>query len=161
MDYLGRYATPIGVITVRATSYAVTGVSLSDRGETESPSPLTDRAAEQICEYLDGSRRVFDVPVFADGTPFQMKIWEQAGEIPYGSTLSYTDAARAAHRPDAVRATAAACRANPCMILIPTHRIVSKNGGQTADADGTLTLAQTLLALERKATENETGKHGS
>ena len=161
MDYLGRYATPIGVITVRATSYAVTGVALSDRGEKECPSPLTDKAAEQICEYLDGSRRTFDVPVFADGTAFQMKIWEQAGKIPYGSTLSYTDAAVCAHRPGAVRAAAAACRANPCIILIPTHRIISKNGGQTADADGALTLTQTLLALERKATENETGKHGA
>lgn len=63
------------------------------------------------------------------GTPFQQKVWRAIQTIPYGETRSYSWVARKAGHPKAIRAVANACGANPLPILIPCHRVISKNGG--------------------------------
>lgn len=157
--YSGSYATDIGIITVKATSYAVVGIVLPDgkadtgsrRPTAERRSALTDRAAEQICEYLDGRRESFDLPVFADGTEFQMKVWSALRAIPYGQTRTYADIAAEIGKPGAVRAVGGACGANPCPIIIPCHRVVAKNGiGGFSAGDRSIDLKAALLSLERK-----------
>jgi len=74
-------------------------------------------------------------------------VWKALLRIPYGKTLSYTELARRAGRPAAVRAAGAANARNPVSILIPCHRVVGRNGSLTGYGGG-LDAKRTLLELE-------------
>lgn len=62
------------------------------------------------------------------GTPFQLKVWKALQEIPFGSTVSYSQVAQMIGHPTAVRAAASAVAHNPISVLIPCHRVITKNG---------------------------------
>jgi methylated-DNA-[protein]-cysteine S-methyltransferase len=83
------------------------------------------------------------------GTPFQRAVWRRLREIPYGTTITYSDLARSVGRPDVVRAVAAAVGRTPVPIVIPCHRVVAADGGLTGYLGG-LHRKQALLDLERR-----------
>lgn len=62
------------------------------------------------------------------GTSFQQRVWQALLTIPYGDTRSYRDIANQIGHPNAVRAVANACGANPISLLIPCHRVIRHNG---------------------------------
>jgi AraC family transcriptional regulator of adaptative response/methylated-DNA-[protein]-cysteine methyltransferase len=64
----------------------------------------------------------------AHGTELQEKVWAALRDIPPGETASYADVARAIGRPEAVRAVAQACGANPLAVVTPCHRVVRSDG---------------------------------
>ena len=49
-------------------------------------------------------------------------------KVPHGQTWTYTELARRAGKPNAVRAAASACARNPVGLLVPCHRIVRQDG---------------------------------
>ena len=104
-------------------------------------------AVQQILEYLDGKRSVFELPLDLRGTDFQRRVWDALREIPYGQTRSYTEVARSIREPAAVRAVGTANGANPCSIVVPCHRVVA-TGGKLGGYGGGLPLKRRLLALE-------------
>jgi len=55
-------------------------------------------------------------------------VWEELQRIPYGSTRTYKEVARAIGRPKAIRAVASACATNPVSIVVPCHRVVRRDG---------------------------------
>ena len=61
------------------------------------------------------------------------KILQAIEQIPFGTTMTYSDVASSAGKPGAARAVGAVCRSNPIPILIPCHRVVGKSslGGYT------------------------------
>ena len=64
------------------------------------------------------------------GTEPQRRVWQQLLAIPRGETISYSEMAQRVYEtPEARRAAAAACAANPLPLLIPCHRVVAKGGG--------------------------------
>ena len=67
-----------------------------------------------------------DVP---EGTPFQMAVWAELLRIPRGQVRTYTQIAAAIGRPNATRAVANACGANPDAPRVPCHRVVRSDGG--------------------------------
>ncbi|XP_036325179.1 methylated-DNA--protein-cysteine methyltransferase [Rhagoletis pomonella] len=66
--------------------------------------------------------------VVMDGTPFQERVWEELLKIPSGQTCTYGDIAERIGKPKAVRAVGTAVGSNEVSIVIPCHRVVSKNG---------------------------------
>jgi AraC family transcriptional regulator of adaptative response/methylated-DNA-[protein]-cysteine methyltransferase len=64
----------------------------------------------------------------AHGTALQEKVWAALRDIPAGRTASYAEVARAIGRPEAVRAVAQACGANPLAVVTPCHRVVRSDG---------------------------------
>ncbi len=60
-------------------------------------------------------------------TPFQELVWSKACAIPYGTTLTYEQLAINIGHPKAVRAVGTALGKNPIAIIVPCHRVVSKN----------------------------------
>lgn len=110
-------------------------------------SEATDCAAAQLDEYFAGRRRVFDVPLLLVGTEFQEAVWRRLAEVGYGETVPYAELARRVGRPRAVRAVAAACRANAVSIIVPCHRVVGSDGSLTGYAGG-LEAKMSLLSLE-------------
>lgn len=114
-----------------------------------SPSDVTDRTAVQLDEYFAGRRQEFDIPLLFVGTEFQESVWSRLLEVGFGKTVSYGELARMVGRPRAVRAVAAANRANALSVIVPCHRVIGGNGSLTGYAGG-LAVKMSLLALESR-----------
>ncbi|MCY4089574.1 MAG: methylated-DNA--[protein]-cysteine S-methyltransferase [Caldilineaceae bacterium] len=135
-----RCHSPIGVIEIRVTGAAVTGVEYIEDRSTDSTIgherravslaalPLLEEARRQLAAYFDGALRRFDLPLALDGTPFQRQVWEQLLSVGYGETASYGAIAEAIGNPKAVRAVGAANGRNPVAIIVPCHRIIGRGG---------------------------------
>jgi len=93
-------------------------------------------AARELGEYLRGRRKTFDVPIAMRGTAFDREVWSALCTIPFGTTWSYGELARAVGRPAAARAVGAANGRNPLGIVVPCHRVIGKNGALTGYAGG-------------------------
>ena len=83
----------------------------------------------QLREYLKGRRRVFSIPLDFEVTgSFTGRVLAFAKDVPYGSTVTYGEVARAVGSPGAARAVGGAMSRNPLPILIPCHRVVAADG---------------------------------
>jgi len=105
------------------------------------------RVAEQIAAYGVGERRLFDVPLAAEGGDFQLAVWAQLRRIPFGHTCSYGDIAHALGKPGASRAVGQANNANPIPLITPCHRVIGADGSLTGFGSG-LPLKASMLAFE-------------
>lgn len=112
-----------------------------------SDAPFLRRAAAQIDEYFQGSRREFDLDLEPTGTPFQLKVLDALATIPYGETRSYGEIATQIGKPRAVRAVGAANGRNPLPIVLPCHRVIGADGSLTGFGGG-LETKRYLLDLE-------------
>jgi methylated-DNA-[protein]-cysteine S-methyltransferase len=145
--------SPLGTLRVYGDANGVAGVYLPDQripaGVTGDPgeTPILARAAEQLAQYFAGTRRAFDLPLSPSGTAFQRLVWEALSTIPYGSTWTYQELARAIGKPSAMRAVGAANGKNPLSIIVPCHRVIGAGGALTGYAGG-LAAKQRLLAHE-------------
>jgi methylated-DNA-[protein]-cysteine S-methyltransferase len=155
--------SPVGRLLLAGDGHALTGLWMLDAasfsgrhsaralglgaGLTPSPETFTEVAA-QLEEYFAGDRKEFTVPLAPSGTPFQLAVWTQLTTIPYGSTVSYGDIARAlGKRPVASRAVGLANGANPISIIVPCHRVIGSDGSLTGYGGG-LERKELLLRLE-------------
>jgi AraC family transcriptional regulator, regulatory protein of adaptative response / methylated-DNA-[protein]-cysteine methyltransferase len=66
--------------------------------------------------------------LFLIGAPLQIKVWEALLAIPSGHVSTYSELARAAGAPRAVRAVGTAVGRNPVSWLVPCHRALRKSG---------------------------------
>jgi AraC family transcriptional regulator of adaptative response/methylated-DNA-[protein]-cysteine methyltransferase len=82
-----------------------------------------------IVNHLSGQQPHLDLPLDVRATAFQWRVWQELRAIPYGSTRSYSEIARALGDPNAARAVARACATNPVSVVIPCHRVVREDGG--------------------------------
>jgi methylated-DNA-[protein]-cysteine S-methyltransferase len=101
----------------------------------------------QVSEYFAGRRRDFDLPLQAEGTTFQKRVWEELRKIPYGRTLSYGELAGRVGNPKGSRAVGAANGANPISLVVPCHRVIGSDGRLTGYGGG-LPIKEALLKLE-------------
>ena len=86
--------------------------------------PVAIRAALE--RYFRDGRAGLDLPLAPAGTPFQHRVWQALRAIPPGSTRTYGELAR--ELGTSARAIGGACRANPCLIAVPCHRVVARDG---------------------------------
>ena len=105
--------------------------------------------ARQLDEYFAGNRKIFDIPLYLQGSPFQLKVWEALQAIPYGEVVTYKDIADSIGNPKAVRAVGMANHNNPIAIIVPCHRVIGV-GGKLVGYAGGLDIKQYLLDLESK-----------
>jgi methylated-DNA-[protein]-cysteine S-methyltransferase len=106
-------------------------------------------AARQLHAYFGGELEAFDLALAPKGTPFQLSVWKQLCEIPFGETISYGELARRIGNPKAYRAVGLANGSNPIAIIVPCHRVIGSNGKLTGYGGG-LPIKEKLLALERR-----------
>lgn len=108
---------------------------------------LLSMATIQLDEYFQGKRTTFSLPFKLTGTPFQLAVWKELQNIPYGQTTSYKEIAQKINKPKAYRAVGMANNKNPLPIIIPCHRVIGSNGKLIGYAGG-LKLKNYLLKLE-------------
>ena len=117
----------------------------------ERETPVLRETKRQLEAYFAGKLREFDLPLQLEGTPFQLKVWEQLRQIPYGQVMSYGELARRVGLPGASRAVGGANRHNPIPIIVPCHRVIAADGtlgGYSGNCDGSADVKQALLRLE-------------
>ncbi len=103
--------------------------SFSKQCATKKELKIVQYLATQLTKYFAGQKiKIWEISLFFQGTVFQKKVWNTLYRIPYGHTLSYSELARKAGYPKAVRAVGAACGKNPWLIIVPCHRVLAKNG---------------------------------
>jgi len=150
--------TTLGPITIVATGKAITGLYFARhirRPGRETLGPVSEdrllmEAGRQLTEYLDGSRRTFDLPLTAAGDAFQKSVWAIVSEIPFGQTTTYAAVAAELGDRGLAQDVGRAVGANPLCIFVPCHRVVGATGALVGYAGG-LTRKRTLLELEEPA----------
>lgn len=120
--------TPLGPIGIRLGDGLVTEIAFTSTDyRVRSPkSAEADVAACQIEAYMQDPATAFTLPLALAGTPFQRRVWQALGKIPVGHVRTYGELAK--ELSTSPRAVGGACRANPCPILVPCHRVVAAGG---------------------------------
>lgn len=140
--------SPIGLLTIEETDGAITALRFGGETVSPPPTPLLQRAAQQLTEYFAARRRTFDLPLRPQGTVFQQAAWSALCDIPYGQTRTYAQQAAAIGNPKACRAVGMANHCNPLPLFIPCHRVIGAGGKLTGYAGG-LAVKRFLLELEQ------------
>jgi methylated-DNA-[protein]-cysteine S-methyltransferase len=113
----------------------------------ESPAKL-DETRRELDRYFEGKLQEFELPLDWQLTRgFYRKVLRATARIPYGQTRSYSEMAKHAGSPRAVRATGTALGSNPLPIIVPCHRVL-RSGGALGGYGGGLDTKQALLELE-------------
>jgi methylated-DNA-[protein]-cysteine S-methyltransferase len=103
--------------------------ALSRRGrEWQESAAALRHARAQVEAYFAGELHTFELPLRAEGTPFQRAVWAALERIPFGTTTSYGAIAAAVGAPGSARAVGAANGRNPIAIVVPCHRVIGANG---------------------------------
>ena len=167
---VSRILTPLGPMMAGATDEGVCLLEFADRRMLETQLARVrrffgrptvpgqhrhiDALAGELDNYFTGRLREFRVPLLPRGTEFQLSAWKQLTRIPYGTTISYEQQARAMKRPGAQRAVGRANGDNRIAIVIPCHRVVRQNGDLCGYGGG-LWRKKFLLDLERKVLDSD------
>lgn len=148
------YHSPVGLLKISGTVDYISEVSFHDRtqkaeGNKKHIPPMLINCVEQLIQYFNGHRRVFELPLHQPGTPFQQDVWSILTQIPFGKTISYLDLARKIGDTKATRAVANANGKNNIAIIVPCHRVIGSNKDLVGYAGG-LWRKKWLLELEAK-----------
>jgi len=114
--------------------------------------PFAD-VLQQLNEYFAGRLQKFNVKMNLRGTDFQLRVWRELQQIPYGRTASYGEIAKRINSPKACRAVGGANNKNPVPIIVPCHRIIGSDGSLTGFGGG-LELKKNLLRREKASFQN-------
>lgn len=148
--------SPIGRLTLVSDGESLTGLYMeSHKGApegaqvwiyNESAEPFV-LARRELSQYFAGNLKQFSVPFKLEGTDFQIKVWHELTNIPFGEVISYAELARRIDNPKACRAVGLANGRNPVSIIVPCHRVIGASGKLTGYGGG-LPRKKTLLDLE-------------
>lgn len=161
MNYIQKYKSPLGVITIVSNETQVTGIwfensrffskALSGKYINQATA-ATEQAVHWLDIYFNNKIPDFTPPLLLKGTDFRMTVWKMLLDIPYGETISYGDIAKAIAKRRGIEKMSAqavgnAVGHNPISIIVPCHRVVGSNGGLTGYSGG-IKRKKALLDIE-------------
>lgn len=135
----GWFQSPFGEVLAMGTDRGLCGMAFTEECGREAaygdmagrwPNARYIEAPESLAPWItaafggSGEARLLLI-----GRPFQIKVWEALLRIPTGQVITYSELARVAGAPQAVRAVGTAVGRNPISWLIPCHRALRKSGG--------------------------------
>lgn len=153
MRFYNTYSTKIGTILIVEEDKKIGQINILKEEEnilnaSKQETCLIKKAFLEIQEYLEGTRKTFDLPLKVQGTAFQKKVWEALQTIPYGETRCYEEIAKQIGNEKAARAVGMANHHNPILIVIPCHRVIGKNKKLVGFGAG-LDVKEMLLKVEK------------
>lgn len=157
--------SPLGTLIAGATADGVCLLEFTDRRMLEHQLKVVrsrfraavvpgnnahlDSLRDELAAYFAGTLKDFTVPLVSPGTPFEQRVWSALRAIPYGGTASYEEIALAiGESAAAARAVGRANGMNRIAIVIPCHRVITKQG-TLGGYGGGVWRKQRLLELER------------
>lgn len=146
-----RHNSTIGPLYIVVSSLGLRGIFWKKQdfsmAKNIQESKTLEKTIKQVDEYLSGKRKFFALPLDLVGTEFQLKVWNELLQIPFGETRSYKEIAIRLKNEKAVRAVGLANGKNPISLIVPCHRVIGSNGTLTGYAGG-LKIKMHLLNLE-------------
>jgi methylated-DNA-[protein]-cysteine S-methyltransferase len=130
--------TPVGPLRLSFSEQGLTALEFA--GEGSSPQrgqeplpvrlqPLVEAARRELAAYFNGVHTDFAaLTLDPQGTPFQLRVWQELRKIPFGTAISYRELAQRAGNLKASRAVGQANAVNPLPIIIPCHRVINADG---------------------------------
>lgn len=156
---------PLGLLFLAASDQGLRYVEFMDRrslkrtiasheaanpGATWEPSLRDLRPlADQIDEYLTGTRQRVDWPLDPAGDELSRAVWAALQRTALGGTCTVAELARQVGQPRNLRAVAQAVLTNPLAIVVPCHRVLGADG-KPGNYVGGLPRKKHLLALEQR-----------
>jgi methylated-DNA-[protein]-cysteine S-methyltransferase len=140
--------SPAGELRLVSSGHGIAGIYMENhahplaaevlgtRLDSVADDPLIAQAAGELAEYFAGTRTSFEVPLDAQGTQFQQRVWAQLARIPFGVSRSYGQLALELGDEKLTRAVGAANGRNPIAIVVPCHRVIGADGALTGYAGG-------------------------
>ena len=134
--------SPLGRMLVAATEKGICAIQFGDRDEElveglkrEFPFAIRKRDdetmrtwTEAVLRQISGHKLNRSLPLDIQATAFQKRVWTHLQSLPFGTTQSYGEVAKAIGQPKAARAVARACASNRIAVAIPCHRGVREDG---------------------------------
>ena len=165
MNYIYKYISPIGIITMTSNGTALTGLwyngqkyfarTLSEPYE-EKLLPVFEDTIKWLDIYFGGAVPDFTPELSVHSTPFRKAVYDILLTIPYGKTKTYGEIAEILARQTGKKkmssqAVGGAVGHNPISIIIPCHRVVGADGSLIGYAGG-IDRKRFLLELEGNTT---------
>lgn len=152
----------LGFVLVAGTQKGLCMVELGDSAQAlhaqirtrlpqatlEGDHPTFKTWVAQTLACIENPQNTQVLPLDVQGTIFQFRVWQALQTIPAGSTKTYSEVAQQIKAPQAVRAVANACAANPIAVLVPCHRVLRTDGSLSGYRWGVLRKKE-LLEKER------------
>lgn len=128
--------TPLGPVRLTWARGGLQGVDLEPDPAAGAGEGIPAAVTAELAAYFADPGHRFELPLRVTGTPFQRRVWAALRAIAPGRTRTYGDLA--AELGTSPRAVGGACRANPCPIVVPCHRVVGAAGlgGFAGDTSG-------------------------
>ena len=145
--------TPRGLVRLSYSQFRDDEAVLSDLARRVSPRVLeaparVDRVRRELDEYFEGHRTKFELPIDWTLTRgFTTEVLRATAALGFGHTTTYSEVARTAGSPRAVRAAGNSLGSNPMPIVVPCHRVL-RTGGGLGGYTGGLERKEFLLRLE-------------
>jgi methylated-DNA-[protein]-cysteine S-methyltransferase len=131
--------TPVGPLRLCFTDRGLAAIDFAGEEAPPAPAaevypqhlqPLIDVTKRELQAYFQGSPTDFAaLPLDPQGTPFQLRVWQELRRIPRGQAISYKELAERVGKPKACRAVGQANGRNPIPLIIPCHRVIAADGG--------------------------------
>jgi methylated-DNA-[protein]-cysteine S-methyltransferase len=118
-------ANGLAAILWEGEDYRRTKLSIPERDDN---APVLLQTEQQLGEYFNKKRTIFNIPLDLAGSDFQKKIWQALSAIPFGVTKTYGELAHMSGDIKAIRAVGGALNKNPVSIIVPCHRIIGASG---------------------------------
>ncbi len=126
------YNSPIGLLEIKSTEEKLLGIQFVDTitDYSKKNCAIATLCIQQLDLYFHQQLEKFTLPIEypSDSSNFAINVWNALLTIPYGTTYSYKELAEKIGQPSSARAIGNACRKNPFVIVIPSHRVICHNG---------------------------------
>lgn len=162
MDYIYKYKSPIGDITMASDGINLIGLwfdgqkyakSTISSSAIEKDLPIFNDTIKWLDLYFSGQDPHFIPQILMKGSDFRKRVWDILLKIPYGTTMTYGEIADIIAKEEGLdkmsaQAVGGAVGHNPISIIVPCHRVVGTNGSLTGYAGG-IDKKIKLLSLEK------------
>ena len=162
MDYIYRYQSPLGGITMASDGSGLTGLWFDRQqhfGSTLSTEheeillPVFEETSSWLDTYFSRKIPDFVPPLVLHAAPFRKAVWEILLTIPYGQTITYGEiaeriAVQTGSGNMSAQAIGGAVAHNPISLIIPCHRVIGAHNKLTGYAGG-LDKKMYLLQMEQ------------
>ena len=129
VDYM---ETPIGMLKIVSAPEGLTKISLCSSSETPAIAcPLIEETKKQLEDYFFGKRTLFDLPLAPTGSSVSKNLWAAMRTVAFGQKVTAQSVAACAGKKVSTQAVAYAKQKNPLLIVIPSHRLIKKDGSSS------------------------------
>ena len=154
MLYITNYSSSLGDIVLSSDGESLLGLKFVSNEDCNMGSSLEifKYTFSWLDKYFLGKNpNKYEAPIKLQGSPFRLKVWENLCKIEYGETKTYGQIAKEIEKQTGKRVSAqavgGAVGANPILLIVPCHRVLSQNGKLTGYSAG-IDRKEKLLQIE-------------